>query len=64
MGQPTGGTAALPTRKPTDDELDVYGHFLISSLRKQALGATSACSAATASPATCPTTGSATGFTP
>jgi serine/threonine protein phosphatase PrpC len=50
MSQPTGGIAALPTRKPTDDELDVYGlthrgkvrttnqdHFLICSLRKQML---------------------------
>jgi serine/threonine protein phosphatase PrpC len=50
MRQPTGGIAALPTRKPTDDELDVYGlthrgkvrttnqdHFLICSLRKQML---------------------------
>jgi serine/threonine protein phosphatase PrpC len=48
--QPTGGIAAPPTRKPTDDELDVYGlthrgkvrttnqdHFLICSLRKQML---------------------------
>ena len=48
MTSPTGGTAALPTRKPADDELDVYGlthpgkvrktnqdHFLICSLRKQ-----------------------------
>ena len=50
MTQPTGGIAAPPTRKPTDDELDVYGlthrgkvrttnqdHFLICSLRKQML---------------------------
>ena len=50
MTQPTGGIAALPTRKPTDDELDVHGlthpgkvrttnqdHFLICSLRKQML---------------------------
>jgi serine/threonine protein phosphatase PrpC len=50
MTQPTGGIAAPPTRKPTDDELDVHGlthpgkvrttnqdHFLICSLRKQML---------------------------
>jgi PPM family protein phosphatase len=50
MTSPTGDIAAQPTRKPTDDELDVYGlthpgkvrktnqdHFLISSLRKQML---------------------------
>jgi serine/threonine protein phosphatase PrpC len=50
MTQPTGGVAAPPTRKPTDDELDVHGlthpgkvrttnqdHFLICSLRKQML---------------------------
>ncbi len=50
MTHPTGGIAAPPTRKPTDDELDVYGlthrgkvrttnqdHFLICSLRKQML---------------------------
>jgi serine/threonine protein phosphatase PrpC len=50
MTQPTGGIAAPPTRKPTDEELDVYGlthpgkvrttnqdHFLICSLRKQML---------------------------
>ena len=48
MTFPTGSTEAAPTRKPTDDELDVFGlthpgkvrktnqdHFLISSLRKQ-----------------------------
>ncbi len=50
MTHPTGGIAAPPTRKPTDDELDVHGlthpgkvrttnqdHFLICSLRKQML---------------------------
>jgi serine/threonine protein phosphatase PrpC len=50
MTHPTGGIAAPPTRKPADDELDVYGlthrgkvrttnqdHFLICSLRKQML---------------------------
>jgi protein phosphatase len=50
MTQPTGGIAAPPTRKPTDEELDVHGlthpgkvrttnqdHFLICSLRKQML---------------------------
>ena len=50
MTSPTGSTAAPPTRKPTDDELDVHGlthpgkvrktnqdHFLICSLRKQML---------------------------
>jgi serine/threonine protein phosphatase PrpC len=50
MTQPTGGIAAPPTRKPTDDELDIHGlthpgkvrttnqdHFLICSLRKQML---------------------------
>ena len=50
MTQPTAGIAAPPTRKPTDDELDVHGlthpgkvrttnqdHFLICSLRKQML---------------------------
>lgn len=48
MTQPSAGTAAPPVRKPTDEELDVFGlthpgkvrktnedHFLISSLRKQ-----------------------------
>jgi protein phosphatase len=50
MTHPIGGIAAAPTRKPTDDELDVHGlthpgkvrttnqdHFLICSLRKQML---------------------------
>ena len=48
MTQPTGGIVAPPTRKPTDEELDVHGlthrgkvrttnqdHFLICALRKQ-----------------------------
>jgi protein phosphatase len=50
MTSPSGNTRAPPTRKPTDDELDVFGlthagkvrknnqdHFLICSLRKQML---------------------------